>query len=238
MEQLPGELVLQIGITCVNELSLLSTKYYDLFNNTQNQKYMISNILSTHCYEGADKIKYAQIPWFIKYKIITRLLQVETSLNWLKIILMKMPPIRLNRLLNQTITASRFKNKVLCINFIKTKLPIYNNFTLRQLDELWNGLTLDIKPDWLDLSIWYMTQYIRQDQILTKFNEKSQYYNSRKKRLIKQLIELYSSSDLCKFCINRSLLLFTTMPHKPRELPKLHDVRLFLKYSEILSTFS
>jgi len=224
MELLPVELVLRIGLHDYAVLSCVSTQIHDIFTNTKNQLYMMRIIENLIDFD----VPFRSDDWSTQYPILLNL--AHYGKNWLRNILNYLPPVRLLRMIKQSNATCQIKNKVLVMEYIKSIFPSTQSLSSNQLDELWYSLET-LTP--IDIDDWQnIVNHMKIDYIHVVSSDSG----NRKQKFINDLLLRYNRTDplglIYRFCINRSLRIYTNIPHKNKFSDKIKNIKLYLIYQQ------
>jgi hypothetical protein len=209
MNALPLELFLLIAQP---NLGAVCRGYHETLSLIKNQQYILS------LYTNNSSIINSNKPFYIRFAIA-----LAARPGWLKSILNGLPPTRIRRMLDQSVSVAHNTNRTLVLEFVINQIP-----SLIQLprDDIWDSIIADaptpmVEPYWIQIQNILYIDYVKQVVMDSK---------NQKQRNISALIAGLSgpASAVFKFCINRSLQNYIDQPARNARRSRVNDIKIYL----------
>ncbi len=212
MDTLPLEIFLLIAQPV---LGAVCSEFHKILSLNENQRHIIK------LYTNDAEIINSNKPFYIRFFIAK-----ASRPGWLKHILNSLPPTRIRRILDQSLSITKGSNKTLTIQYITKQIPELTGIK----DQLWSSIESGL-PNPGILEYWTMIgqvlhrDYVKQVPIDLK---------NQKQRNIQTLIHGLAgpARDIFKFCINRSLQNYIAQPARTARISRVKDIALYLEISD------
>ena len=211
MNSLPLEIFLLIAQPI---LGAVCRGYHETLSLIKNQHYILS------LYTNDSLIINSNKPFYIRFAIA-----LSDRPGWLKSILNGLPPVRVRRILDQSVSVAHTTNRTLVLEFVINQIPELIQISK---DDIWDSIVADaptivISPYWTQIQNILHVDYIKHVTTDSK---------NQKQRNISALISglLGPAGVIFKFCITRSLRNYIEQPARAVRRSRVNDIKIYLQH--------